>query len=103
METRNFLEGSAIAEGEDEQETFSRPHVLLAHGRELILSSGVQDVQPGHGVVHHQLLGVGVLYRWVVVRRKETLKNIGLKFVQICNICNKNTIFKKFLRVCNTC
>ena len=74
VELVHLLEGLPLREGEDQEESLPRPHVLLAHGTELLLPGSVEDIQPGDVVVDHALLGVGVLYRWVIVGDEIALK-----------------------------
>ena len=74
VELVHLLEGLPLRKGEDEEEALPGPHVLLAHGAELLLAGRVEDVQPRHVVVDHALLGIGVLYCWVIVRDEIALK-----------------------------
>ena len=74
VELVHLLEGLPLREGEDQEESLPRPHVLLAHGTELLLPGSVEDIQPGDVVVDHALLGVGVLDRWVIVGDEIALK-----------------------------
>ena len=74
VELVHLLEGLPLREGEHQQEALPGPHVLLAHRAELLLPGRVEDVQPRHVIVDHALLGVGVLYRWVIVGDEIALK-----------------------------
>lgn len=40
----HFSKGLGVVDGEDEQKTFSGPHVLVSHGAVLFLSRCVQNV-----------------------------------------------------------
>ena len=91
-----FLVGVSIRKGEDKEESLTRPHVLLPHGTELLLSRGVQNwnkktvrflifkcavlcysltVELGHGVINDTLLRVGILDGGVIVSHEVALEN----------------------------
>lgn len=73
MKPSDVLERPPLSQGEDEQEALARPHVLLPHGRELLLARGVEDVQLGHLVVYDALLLIRVLDGGVVIGDKVAL------------------------------
>ena len=68
-----FVERFPITQREDQEEALARPHVLLPHGAELLLAGSVEDIQLGHGIIDHALLGVGVFNGGVIVRHKVAL------------------------------
>ena len=41
----DILEALGVVDGEDEEESLARPHVLVSHGGVLLLARSVQDVQ----------------------------------------------------------
>ena len=73
MELVHLVERCPISKREYQKEALARPHVLLPHGAELLLAGSVEDIQLGHGIIDHALLGVGVFNGWVVVRDKVAL------------------------------
>ena len=73
MELVHLVERCPISEREYQKESLARSHVLLPHGAELLLAGSVEDIQLGHGIIDHALLGVGVFNGWVVVRDKVAL------------------------------
>lgn len=60
LESGDFLETLARCDGVDEQETFTRAHVLLSHGAVLLLAGGIEDVEKGDFIVNDTLLAVRV-------------------------------------------
>lgn len=60
LEGLDFFEGLAVVDGVDEQKAFTGAHVLLPHGRVLLLAGSIEDVQQGDFVVDDALLAVGV-------------------------------------------
>ena len=60
LESRDFLEALPGRDGVDEQEAFTGAHVLLAHGRVLFLTGGIEDVEQGNLIVNDALLAVRV-------------------------------------------
>lgn len=45
MKSVDVLEAGLVRHGEDDEETVPRPHVLLPHGAELLLTGCVQHCQ----------------------------------------------------------
>ncbi len=70
------LERLCVVDGEDEQEALPRPHVLVPHGRVLLLAGRVQDVQQTRLPVDDHLLAVGVLDGGVVLVHKVVLDQL---------------------------
>ena len=60
LESRDFLEALSRRDGVDEQEAFASAHVLLSHGRVLLLTGGIEDVEQGNLIVNDALLAVRV-------------------------------------------
>jgi len=60
LEGHDLLEALAVGYRVDEQEALARAHVLLAHGRVLLLAGGVEDIEQGDLVVDDALLAVRV-------------------------------------------
>lgn len=60
LEGHDLLVGGTRGDGVDEEEALARAHVLLAHGRVLLLTGGVEDIEEGDLVVYHALLSVGI-------------------------------------------
>lgn len=60
LESRDFLEALPRRDGVDKQEAFTGAHVLLAHGRVLLLTGGIEDVEQGNLIVNDALLAVRV-------------------------------------------
>ena len=91
-----FLVGVSVRKGEDKEESLTRPHVLLPHGAELLLSRSVQNcnrktvsfitvncaiislsltIELRHGVINDALLRVGVLDGGIIVSHEVALEN----------------------------
>ena len=58
-------------------QTPTLPHVLLSHGRELLLTRGVQDVENTQVMVDLRVLDIRVLNRRVVIRDEELLEELN--------------------------
>jgi len=76
VEARQLGEGRAVRQREHQQEALAGPHVLLPHGRELLLTRRVQDVELGHDVIDDALLGVRVLDGGVIVSGEVALDKL---------------------------
>lgn len=72
----DVLEGLCVVDGEDEEEPFPRAHVLVAHGRVLLLSGRVEDVEEARLAVDDHLLAVRVLYGRVVLVHEVVLDQL---------------------------
>ena len=72
----DVLEGLGVVDGEDEKESLPRPHVLVPHGRVLLLSGRVKDVQEARLPVDHHLLAVRVLDGGVVLVHEVVLDQL---------------------------
>jgi hypothetical protein len=60
LEGHNLLEALAVGYRVDEQEALAGPHVLLAHGRVLLLAGCVEHIEQRNLVVNDALLAVRV-------------------------------------------
>ncbi len=70
---RNVFKGFGVVDGEDEEEAFTGPHVLVPHRAVLLLSGSVQDVEQTSLSVDDHLLAVRVLDGRVVLVNKVVL------------------------------
>lgn len=60
LECGDFLKALARRDGVDQQETLSRSHVLLPHGRVLLLAGSVENVEQSDLLIDDALLAVRV-------------------------------------------
>lgn len=51
MKSVDVLEAGLVRHGEDDEETVARPHVLLPHGAEFLLTGCVQHCSDGEAKV----------------------------------------------------
>ena len=72
----DVLEGLGVVDGEHEKETLASPHVLISHGRVLLLAGRVEDVQEAGLAVDDDLLSVAVFDRRVVLVHKVVLDQL---------------------------
>ena len=71
------IEGFGIVDGKNEEEAFARPHVLISHGRVLLLAGSVQDVQEACLAIYDHLLAVRVLDRGVILVHEVILDQLN--------------------------
>jgi hypothetical protein len=78
LECDDLLEALARRYAVDEQEALACPHILLAHGRVLLLAGRVEHVQQRDLLINHTLLPVRVCRRWLalVVGRVGTCRRL---------------------------
>lgn len=60
LESHDLLKALSIGDGVDKQEAFASPHVLLPHGRVLLLASCVQNIEERYLIVDNTLLAVRI-------------------------------------------
>jgi hypothetical protein len=60
LEGGDFLEALAGCDVVDQKETLSCPHVLLAHGTVLLLTSGIENVEKSDLIVDVTLLAIRI-------------------------------------------
>lgn len=66
----DFMETSTVSDGVTDDKPFSGPHVLIPHGRELCLSSRVQNVQIGRLIIDPDPDFISIFDGGVVVLRE---------------------------------
>lgn len=60
LEGHNLLKALAVRYGVDEQKALAGPHVLLTHGRILLLAGSIENIEQGDFIVDDALLAVRV-------------------------------------------
>lgn len=82
IEGSDVVEASLISDIVNKEEAFSITHPLVLHGRELVLSCSIKDIEESHFCIDHDLFTIAVLDSGVVlikeVVRHETDREGGL-------------------------
>jgi len=76
VECAYFLEGIAGCDRVDEQEAFTRSHILLAHGTIFFLSSSIKNIEKGYFVVNYALLAIRVFNGGIILIHEMTLDKL---------------------------
>lgn len=60
LEGHDFLETLTAGDAVDQEESFTRSHVLLSHRRVFFLTSGIEDIEQRYFFIDHALFAVGI-------------------------------------------
>lgn len=60
LECRDLLEALSAGDGVDQKETLASAHVLLTHGRVLLLTGSIENVEKGDLIIDNTLLTVRI-------------------------------------------
>lgn len=84
VKREDLIEAVTRGDAVYQKEALPRPHVLFPHGRVLLLSGCVQDIEQCHLFVNHTLFAVRVLNRRVVFVDKVTGKGLASVITTPC-------------------